>query len=317
VQLLLLHLDDALELQPDFVQSCIMAGAHEVSDKECGRAVRLWGRRRALDALWRSLARIGSPSGDQSRLYFMGSGDFHHVTALLLSLALERARRPVTVIHIDNHPDWVHFGDGMHCGSWVNKALEQPLVEKVITLGVCSHDLKSPEKKGANLVPLTDGRLELYPYDHPPSRVTSSYGSGPSFSQIDGALHWQSISELGEANFLDRLLGRIKTEAVYITIDKDVLTNADAVTNWDQGHMRLPYVLWLLSEIGEKYRVIGADVTGDYSTPHYSGNLYTRAMKTAEVLIDQPLRRRDKAAVRNINSAANHALLEVLSELMP
>jgi hypothetical protein len=39
-------------------------------------------------------------------------------------------------------------------------------------------------------------------------------------------------------------------------------------------------------------------------------------MKKAEVLIDQPFRRRDMKAVRNINSAANHALLEVLSELM-
>jgi hypothetical protein len=317
LQLLLLHLDDALELQPDFVRSCMMAGAHEVSDKESGSAIRLWGRRQALDAVWRNLAKAAPLAREGSRLCFMGSGDFHHVTALLLSLALERCRQPVTVIHIDNHPDWVHFDNGMHCGSWINKALEQPLVKKVITLGVCSHDLKSPERKGANLVPLSDGRLELYPYMHPPSKVKSSYGSGPSFSQIDGALHWQSISELGEANFVDRLLGRIQTEAVYVTIDKDVLSDADAVTNWDQGCMQLPYVLWLLSEIGEHHRVIGADVTGDYSTPQYGGDFYTRTMKKAEVLIDQPFRRRDMMATRNINSAANHALLEVLSELMP
>ncbi|TAV64741.1 arginase family protein [Rhizobium leguminosarum] len=317
MQLLLLHLDDALELQPDFVRSCMMAGAHEVSDKESGSAIRLWGRRQALDAVRRNLAKAAPLAREGSRLCFMGSGDFHHVTALLLSLALERCRQPVTVIHIDNHPDWVHFDNGMHCGSWINKALEQPLVKKVITLGVCSHDLKSPERKGANLVPLSDGRLELYPYMHPPSKVRSSYGSGPSFSQIDGALHWQSISELGEANFVDKLLGRIQTETVYITIDKDVLSDADAVTNWDQGCMQLTYVLWLLREIGEHHRVIGADVTGDYSTPQYGGDFYTRTMKKAEVLIDQPFRRRDMIATRNINSAANHALLEVLSELMP
>ncbi|ANP89711.1 arginase family protein [Rhizobium leguminosarum] len=317
MQLLLLHLDDALELQPDFVRSCMMAGAHEVSDKESGGAIRLWGRQQALDGVWRNLAKAAPLAREGSRLCFMGSGDFHHVTALLLSLALERCRQPVTVVHIDNHPDWVHFDNGMHCGSWVNKALEQPLVKKVITLGVCSHDLKSPERKGANLVPLSDGRLELYPYMHPPSKVKSSYGSGPSFSQVDGALHWQSISELGEANFVDKLLGRIQTEAVYVTIDKDALSDADAVTNWDQGCMQLPYVLWLLSEIGEHHRVIGADVTGDYSTPQYGGDFYTRTMKKAEVLIDQPFRRRDMMATRNINSAANHALLEVLSELMP
>lgn len=317
MQLLLLHLDDALELQPDFVNSCVMAGAHELIDNEGGRAIRLWGRRKALDAVWRNLAKAEPRSGDGSRLCFMGSGDFHHVTALLLSLALERNRHPVTVIHIDNHPDWVHFDNGIHCGSWVNEALEQPLVTKVITLGVCSHDLRSPERKGANLVPLSDGRLELYPYQHPPSKVKSAYGSGPSFSQVNGMLHWQTISELGECNFLDRLLGRIRTEAVYVTIDKDALCDADAVTNWDQGSMRLPYLLWLLSKIGERHRLIGADVTGDYSTPRYGGDLCMQAMKKAEVLIDQPLRRRDLKATRNINSAANHALLEVLSEMMP
>ncbi|MFK0332778.1 arginase family protein [Rhizobium sp. NPDC090275] len=317
MQLLLLHLDDALELQPDFMHSSIMAGAHEVSDKESGRNIRLWGREKALDCLWRNLAKTGPLSAKGSRLCFMGSGDFHHVTALLLQLALQGRSQPVTVIHIDNHPDWVHFDNGLHCGSWVNKALEQPMVKKVITLGVCSRDLSSPERKGANLRPLADGRLELYPYAHPPSRVKSSYGSGASYSQIAGALHWQSISELGESNFLDRLLSRIETEAVYITIDKDVLSDADAVTNWDQGCMRLPYVLWLLSEIGRRHRVIGADVTGDYSTPNYGGDLYTRAMKKAEVLIDQPFRYRERMATRNINSAANHALLEVLLELMP
>lgn len=178
MQLLLLHLDDALELQPDFVHSCQMAGAHEVDDKDSGRAIRLWGRRPDLDTVWRNLAKARPSTGEGARLCFMGSGDFHHVTALLLSQALENSRKAVTVIHIDNHPDWVHFDPGMHCGSWVNKALEQPLVKKVITLGVCSRDLRSPERKGANLVPLSDGRLELYPYEHPPSKVKSHYGSG-------------------------------------------------------------------------------------------------------------------------------------------
>jgi Arginase family len=316
LQLLLLHLDDALELQSDFMHACMMAGGHEVNEKESGRAIRLWGRWQALDGIWRNLAKQRPATGGEARLCFMGSGDFHHVTALLLSQALENRSRPVTVIHIDNHPDWVHFDNGMHCGSWVNKALEQPLVQKVITLGVCSHDLKSPERKGANLVPLAKGRLELYPYEHPPSKVRAHYGSGPSYSQIGGALHWKSIAELGEDNFIDRLLGRIETEAVYLTVDKDALAYADAVTNWDQGRMRLPYVLWLLSEIGKRHRVIGADVTGDYSTPRYGGDLYTRTMKRAEVLIDQPFRRRGMNEVRNINSAANHALFEVLSELM-
>lgn len=317
MQLLLLHLDDALELQPEFVRSCLMAGAHELHEKECGQSVRLWGRQTALDGLWRKLQQAKGRSSSGPRLTFMGSGDFHHITSLLLNLAVEDTTDKVTVVHIDNHPDWVNFDDGMHCGSWVNRALENPSVDKVITLGVCSSDLRSPERKGANLSILGNGRLELYPYAHAPSRVKAHYGTGRSYEQRSGALHWQTISEIGEMNFLDRLLSSIKTHSVYLTIDKDVLARTDAVTNWDQGCMRLTYVLQIISEIAQCHRIVGADVTGDYSQPLYSGNLWTRTLKRAEIMIDQPSCSLGGDAIRNINSAANFALLDVLAEHMP
>ncbi|PZM10616.1 arginase family protein [Rhizobium tubonense] len=316
MKLLLLHLDDALELQPDFVRACVLAGAEQLSDKDSGRAVRLWSKQKALDQLGRTIARHMTGAGRAAQLCFMGSGDFHHVTSLLLSEVLERHQAPTTLIHFDNHPDWVRFEDGMHCGSWVNKALAHGNIHKVITVGVCSKDLRSPEWKGAELHWLRGGKLELYPYEHPPSRVVADYGSGASYIQEDGALHWKSISAIGQSNFVDYLVSRVRTEAVYITIDKDVLASDDAVTNWDQGRMRLPYLLSLISEIGSRHRIIGADVIGDYSTPSYAGNLLTRVSKKIETLIDQPRVRSKPETRRNINSAANHALLEVLAEHM-
>ncbi|MDO1581362.1 arginase family protein [Rhizobium oryzicola] len=316
MQLLLLHLDDALELQSEFVRSCMMAGAHELHEKESGRAVRLWGKQAALDDLYRSLSRSRSLSRGKRRLTFMGSGDFHHISALLLSIALEDQTGPVTVVHIDNHPDWVHFSDGMHCGSWVNRALAHPQVARVVTLGVCSDDLTSPERKGANLDLLRGERLQLFPYAHAPSRVKAQYGTGASYEQKANALHWRCISEMGEQNFIERLLDSIETESVYITVDKDALARCDALTNWDQGMMQMPYVLDLITQIGSRHRIIGADVTGDYSRPNYGGNLLTRALKHGEILLDQPLSAPDRDETRNINSAANHALLEVLAEQM-
>lgn len=316
MQLLLLHLDDALESQPDFVRACMHAGAHEVSDKESGKAIRLWSKWRALDKLGSALDRSPPLTGRQAQLCFLGSGDFHHVSALLLERALQWHSTSTTLIHFDNHPDWVKFEGGMHCGSWINRALDNQDVQKVITLGVCSDDLRSPESKGGNLRLLSEGKLELYPYAHPPSRVYSEYGSGASHHQDADVLHWKSIAAVGEQNFLDWVLSRIETEAVYITIDKDVLAPEDAVTNWDQGQMRLPYVLTLISEIGRRCRIIGADVIGDYSAPRYAGNLWTQVAKRAEIFIDQPRMRQEPGAIRNINSAANQALLEVLAERM-
>ena len=112
------------------------------------------------------------------------------------------------------------------------------------------------------------------------------------------------------------LLPRIKTKNVYITIDKDVLAREDAETNWDQGMMRLPFLLQCLREIGEHHHIFGVDVNGDYSTPHYSGSMLTQIKKHIEKWIDQPRCTPDLTKVNALNCATNHALLEVLSEVM-
>jgi hypothetical protein len=315
MQLLLLHLDDALELQPDFIRSCLKAGAREFAAND-GPAIRLWCRQHDLEAFATRLSRQMPRRRQDARLCFMGSGDFHHVTSLLLEDALRNEEQPATVIHFDNHPDWVRFAGGVHCGSWVNRAAQHAQVDKVITVGVCSNDLCRPEWKGANLSLLSSSALELYPYDHAPSRVKKDYGSGSCYRQADGFIEWSTIASSGEQNFIGYLLSRILTDNVYLTIDKDVFARDDAVTNWDQGSMRLPYLLSMIAAIGHLHHIIGADVTGDYSRPIYGGSTWTVISKRAEILIDQPHGSPDARNAIRINSAVNHRLLEALSEVM-
>ena len=314
MQLCLLHLDDALMSQPAFMRTC--GEAQHIEALEIGSRLRLWGRHPHLEELRRTLGGHFSSMSNEPLLTFMGSGDFHHVTALLLPFVLEKHPEPVTIVHFDNHPDWVNFDGGMHCGSWVNRALEYPQVSKIITVGVCSHDLRNPDWKGANLSLLSQGLLELYPYSHAPSRVIDDYGTGASHYQRDRRIHWRTIEEMGEEAFIKTLLWQIKTRNVYITIDKDVLDLEDAKTNWDQGKMRLPLLLQLIDEIGKCHKVIGADVTGDYSSPLYTGDSWTRFKKRAEIFIDQPRNAVAPDVAHALNSATNHALLEVLSEVM-
>ena len=302
----------------------------------------------------------------------MGSGDFHHISALLIENVLRgrgygsfglgtsasarqnqpvdnmgagmdsigaqgivaqknasggvkqmagKARsatgqEPITVIHFDNHPDWVRFEGGMHCGSWVTRIAAHPGVARVVTVGVTSSDLTNPDWKGAGLDLLRDGALELFPYDHAPSRVRRDYGQGASHMQQARHITWNTIRDMGEEAFTARLLTRIPTRDVYITIDKDVLSRADVETNWDQGQMRLPYLLSLIGAIGRAHRIVGADVNGDYSAPHYSGPLLTRMMKRGEILLDQPRHRRDVVAASALNQASNLALLAALEAVM-
>ena len=314
MNLFLLHLDDALTSQRDFLESCAQYGAQTLEMKKEGAAIRLWGEERSLEVLSSHL-RESFIERKGPKLCFMGSGDFHHVTSLLLAITISASADPITVIHFDNHPDWVHFGEGAHCGSWVNRAATHPAIAKIVTIGVASNDLKNPDWKGANIGLIQNGRLELYPYQRATSRVRHSYGQGVSHHQLGQTLHWQTMESMGEEGFIATLLSRIPTRDIYITIDKDVLTQEDAATNWDQGHMRLDSLLTLVRRIGQRHRIVGADVTGDYSTPHYTGPLATRVKKRAEIWLDQP-RKLDRAEAARVNSRSNHAILKTLQELM-
>lgn len=316
MKLCLLHLDDALQRQADFIGHCERNGAHHLHAEAVGSQVRLWGKNANLAELNALICGQSAHLGAEPKLWFMGSGDFHHVSALLIDRAVATEDEQITVIHFDNHPDWVHFNGGMHCGSWVNRAAANPKVAKIITVGVSSKDLNQPEWKGANLTLLRDGKLELFPFWHEPSRVRKQYGEGPSYQQVGNAINWRTIAEQGDGPFLTMLLSRIKTRKVYLTIDKDVLRPEDALTNWDQGKMDLSYLLQLIQAIGQKHQIIGADVNGDYSTPNYTGNLLTRGKKYAEIFMDQPRHHPDPAETARVNSASNHTLLDMLQQVM-
>jgi arginase family enzyme len=272
--------------------------------RHLGPALRLWSRPRALERL---RARVASdlPASAGPTLVFSGSGDFHHITPTLLARACEAAGHPpVTLVHFDNHPDWVRFANGAHCGSWVGWAARLPDVARVLTVGVCSDDIRRPQGKGADLELLSEQRVELYAYRAP---------GGAETVAIAGR-EWPTIEAMGEGAFLDFLPTRIPTTDVYVTIDKDVLRAVDAGTNWDQGRTSLAFLKAMLTRIGAHHRVIGADVVGDWSPALYGGGLLAGLLKQGEALLDQPWAKPD-AAVRAMNELANLELLELIAEL--
>ena len=58
---------------------------------------------------------------------------------------------------------------------------------------------------------------------------------------------------------------REKADAVYISIDKDVLSREYARTDWDQGDMTLGQLFAAIKDISLKHRIIGIDVCGELS----------------------------------------------------
>jgi hypothetical protein len=304
VRTALLHLDSALTDQRDLARSVAARNGRGIDLRHLGPALRLWSRPRALECL---RARVASdlPTSDGPVLVFSGSGDFHHITPTLLERACEAAARArVTVVHFDNHPDWVKFANGAHCGSWVGWAARLPDVERVVTIGVCSSDIDRPEGKGADLDLLKEERVELYAYRAP---------RGASTVVLAGR-EWPTIDAMGEWGFIDFLLTRIPTAAVYLTIDKDVLRAADAGTNWDQGQASLAFLKAMVARIGAHHRIIGADVVGDWSSPVYGGGPVAALLKRGEAILDQPWSRPGPAA-RAATESANLELLELIADL--
>lgn len=72
---------------------------------------------------------------------------------------------------------------------------------------------------------------------------------------------------LPDLNDPRQLLSALSVDDVYISIDKDVLDRSEAVTNWDQGTMRLKQLIAALHSLVLSKNVIGIDVCGELRVP--------------------------------------------------
>lgn len=300
MRVLHLNLDDAL-----IRQSALRAAAREfdlqdIEARDLGPSLRLWTRPQALSTLRTRLRRVMAEHREPY-LTFTGSGDFHHVSLLLIARAAASKGEPLTVVHFDNHPDWVKFRRGVHCGSWVSRVVRLSQVHRLITIGVCSPDVD--RHRNTDLEPIRRGRLEIYPYRR---------RHGERSLDLCGR-SWPTIESMGEESFLKHLMSRITTRDVYVTIDKDVLRHVDAATNWDQGELSLLALANVLKNVASEHRIVGADVVGDWSEPDYAG-LMDGWLKRAEAFMDQP-RKRTRIAT-SINEPTNEYLLQLFGQLL-
>ena len=304
MRLRVLDLDGAVNGQP-FLAGLIEAGeAERVDARDLEQRLRIVASRRAFRALGERLGE-GAVGGEPEVLFF-GSGDFHHLTALFVALHPE----PLAIVHFDNHPDWVRYPT-INCGSWVNMALKSPHVAKVVTIGPCSDDLRYPEWKLANLPAIRAGRLVVYPWRSVPTPLWGAPVTAPGTSTTDGLLTWRNLAAESWDDFLDELAASLPDTALWITIDKDVLVQDDAITNWDQGEMTLGHILAALRRLAASFRIAGIDVCGDYSTPRLKDPL--RAFLSWS---DHPALPPHEEADLAVNDRTNTRLIEVFREVL-
>ncbi|WP_226499474.1 arginase [Pseudomonas sp. MWU16-30322] len=304
----ILDLDHSLTSQAPIARLLDSGRARRLDLLDLGPKLRLWSSERTWRRFAERLQQRPRHTGPAPEIFFVGSGDYHHLTpAFLIDLP-----SPVSLIHFDNHPDWVRFAPRRHCGSWVNQALKLPNIRRIVTLGPCSDDLQNPQLKGGNLAALKRGVLQLFPWQHAPSKVWGRIGDGAGHEQQENMLHWHNLSQVDWNLFLDKMIASLPTDAVWITIDKDVLASEDAATNWDQGGMRLSHMLQALRALAASKRIIGIDICGEYARPAFSN-----VFKRWEAKTDQPPAERWSEADILRNSTTNQALIDLFEELFP
>jgi len=303
MRLRLLDLDGSVTSQPALCEAIANGGGRVVSLRDLGPRLRLWAGRTAMREFARRLAEADPAAHRGTEVTFIGSGDYHHLCTALL-----RSEDRITLLHFDNHPDWVRFAPAYHCGSWINRVLRMRRIERIITIGPCSDDLANPQLKGGNVAALAAGRLELYPWQRSPSRVWGRIASGPGHRRRGNRLIWRNVGTEDWQAFVAEILDRMPTDGVWITIDKDVLRSEDAVTNWDQGQMPLTALLTALRMIAARKRLVGVDVCGEYAPL-----AHRHPLKRWEAWTDQPAAPAGRDVTRNV--ATNAALLATLAEI--
>lgn len=160
-------------------------------------------------------------------IHFIDSGNYHYVSKLWI----DKIKIPFSLVVFDHHPDMQPglFDNLLSCGCWVKEVLDtNPYVRQVCIIGASESliDRVSSHCYGDRLVFYSDRTL---------------------------------LREEGWHRFAhERLEG-----PVYISVDKDVLDETYAVTNWDQGTMSLPELKELLTIILNHQRLIGIDICGE------------------------------------------------------
>ncbi|MFH1305102.1 MAG: hypothetical protein ABIH74_01710 [Candidatus Omnitrophota bacterium] len=275
--------------------------------KDVGPKARFWMKRKDRDEIERRIS-----SSSKRSVTFLGSGDFHHVSSILINSLGEE----IAVIAFDLHPDWNTLPPHLGCGSWVTETLRNGHVRKHVMLGPSFDAGTFFSLQTGNLKALRENRVEIYPYSARPStvffkRVPPSVSINSKRNPLFTRIYWKGLEAADLASFFLDVIKRLPTKRVYITIDKDCLKKQHALTNWREGKFSMEELLLMLRLIRENLDVAGVDITGDYSKIHVNG-----INKKAVSFLNHPkffsARGLPESYVTAVNEQTNLKIMQVL-----
>ncbi|MCQ2063462.1 MAG: arginase family protein [Fibrobacter sp.] len=164
-------------------------------------------------------------------IHFFDNGNYHYMSKLWT----DRVQEPFDLVVFDHHPDMQppRFGDILSCGGWVKKVLEEnKFVRNTILIGVADHLVEELQEDIASLG--------------------------------DRASSLVIVKESELSSFNPRTSNLVpRTSNLYLSIDKDVLSPADAATNWDQGSLTFEALKSIITELSQDRKILGIDICGE------------------------------------------------------
>ena len=180
--------------------------------------------------LHQQIERVGK---DSCGIHFFDNGNYHYMSKLWT----DQVQEPFDLVVFDHHPDMQppRFEGILSCGGWIKEVLDHnKFVQNVIVIGVADHLVEEirEDLSQANSAEI----LNRVTFIRESEIVTLS-------SHIS---HFTSLSS-----------------SLYISIDKDDLSTAEAATNWDQGSLTFEQLSATLTHLIQHRKILGIDICGE------------------------------------------------------
>lgn len=163
-------------------------------------------------------------------VHFIDNGNYHYLTRLWA----EKLDEKFDLVVFDHHTDMQQsaFGDILSCGSWILHVLDDKYIKcnKIILIGPPEASLKYIGNVFHDrLLCIAEEDIENF------------------------------LSENNEA-YLDISNSKLP---LYISIDKDLISKNEFVSNWDQGNLSTKQITEIIKNLSRGRKIIGADICGE------------------------------------------------------
>ncbi len=177
-------------------------------------------------------------------IHFLDSGNYHYLTGLFV----RRIQEPYNLLFFDHHNDMkpTLIPELLSCGAWAKRVLEEEEnLRRLLLIGPSRETLEEIGEMGVG------HREKLFCI----SREELEAAEGTDSAENAGAALRGLLSALWE--------GADEGLPLYLSIDKDVLSEEYARTNWDQGTLSLPLLKTILADCCRRSRILGVDICGE------------------------------------------------------